>query len=78
MMLTNEELLVDWQIGAGEGDGVRSLLAFYPREASNSNVSIVITSLGADFSKLESFDKVDVFAENLFVDEEVEKYGANI
>lgn len=37
MMLTDEELLADWQIGAGEGDGVRSLLAFYPPEASNSN-----------------------------------------
>lgn len=55
----------DWQVGAGEGDGVRSLIAFYPREASNSNVSIVITSLGADFTKLESFGKVDAFAENL-------------
>ncbi|KAH0773754.1 hypothetical protein KY290_010891 [Solanum tuberosum] len=55
----------DWQIGTGEGDGVRSLLAFYPPEASNSNVSIVITSLGADFTKLESFGKVDAFAENL-------------
>ncbi|XP_059286275.1 psbP domain-containing protein 3, chloroplastic [Lycium ferocissimum] len=55
----------DWQVGAGEGDGVRSLIAFYPQEASNSNVSIVITSLGADFTKLESFGKVDEFAENL-------------
>lgn len=55
----------DWQIGAGEGDGVRSLIAFYPQEASNTNVSIVITSLGADFTKLESFGKVDAFAENL-------------
>ncbi|KAJ8561302.1 hypothetical protein K7X08_027492 [Anisodus acutangulus] len=55
----------DWQIGAGEGDGVRSLIAFYPQEASNSNVSIVITSLGADFTRLESFGKVDAFAENL-------------
>ncbi|KAH0709438.1 hypothetical protein KY284_010865 [Solanum tuberosum] len=55
----------DWQIGAGEGDGVRLLLAFYPPEASNSNVSIVITSLGANFTKLESFRKVDAFAENL-------------
>ncbi|MCD7447883.1 PsbP domain-containing protein 3, chloroplastic [Datura stramonium] len=55
----------DWQIGAGEGDGVRSLIAFYPQETSNSNVSIVITSLGADFTRLESFGKVDAFAENL-------------
>nr|GME07112.1 PsbP domain-containing protein 3, chloroplastic [Ipomoea batatas] len=55
----------DWEVGTGEGDGVRSLIAFYPQEASNSNVSIVITSLGADFTRLESFGKVDEFAENL-------------
>ncbi|KAG8369306.1 hypothetical protein BUALT_Bualt15G0137600 [Buddleja alternifolia] len=55
----------DWQVGNGEGDGVRSLIAFYPQEASTSNVSIVITGLGADFTRLESFGKVDAFAENL-------------
>ncbi|KAI3459923.1 hypothetical protein Pfo_016586 [Paulownia fortunei] len=55
----------DWQVGTGEGDGVRSLIAFYPPEASSSNVSIVITGLGADFTRLESFGKVDAFAENL-------------
>nr|GMD25970.1 psbP domain-containing protein 3, chloroplastic [Ipomoea batatas] len=55
----------DWEVGTGEGDGVRSLIAFYPQQASNSNVSIVITSLGADFTRLESFGKVDEFAENL-------------
>lgn len=36
MTVTNEELLADWQIGVGVGDGVRSLLAFYSLEASNS------------------------------------------
>ncbi|PIM97595.1 hypothetical protein CDL12_29934 [Handroanthus impetiginosus] len=55
----------DWQVGTGEGDGVSSLIAFYPPEASSSNVSIVITGLGADFTRLESFGKVDAFAENL-------------
>ncbi|KAK6116808.1 hypothetical protein DH2020_049438 [Rehmannia glutinosa] len=55
----------DWQVGTGEGDGVRSLTAFYPPEASSSNVSIAITGLGADFTRLESFGKVDAFAENL-------------
>ncbi|KAL2529812.1 PsbP domain-containing protein 3 [Forsythia ovata] len=55
----------DWQVGTGEGDGVRSLIAFYPQDTSNSNVSIAITSLGADFTRLESFGKVDAFAENL-------------
>ncbi|KAL8199856.1 hypothetical protein R6Q57_013424 [Mikania cordata] len=55
----------DWLIGGGEGNGFKSVTAFYPSEASNSNVSLVITGLGADFTKLESFGKVDAFAENL-------------
>ncbi|KAL2242332.1 UNVERIFIED_CONTAM: PsbP domain-containing protein 3, chloroplastic [Sesamum indicum] len=55
----------DWQVGTGEGDGVRALIAFYPPDASSSNVSIAITALGADFTRLESFGKVDAFAENL-------------
>ncbi|KAG9151283.1 hypothetical protein Leryth_002822 [Lithospermum erythrorhizon] len=55
----------DWEVGTGEGDGVRSLIAFYPRDAASSNVSLVISGLGADFTKLESFGKVDAFAENL-------------
>ncbi|CAH1440744.1 unnamed protein product [Lactuca virosa] len=55
----------DWQIGGGEGNDFKSVTAFYPSEASNSNVSVVITGLGADFTKLESFGKVDGFAENL-------------
>lgn len=28
---------VDWQVGSGEGDGIRSLTAFYPQDASASN-----------------------------------------
>ncbi|KAL1561482.1 psbP domain-containing protein 3, chloroplastic-like isoform X1 [Salvia divinorum] len=55
----------DWQVGTGEGDGVRALIAFYPQEASSSNVSIAITGLGADFTRLESFGKVGEFAETL-------------
>lgn len=86
--------LADWLIGGGDGNGFKSVTAFYPSEASNSNgiyncllphicnnyleiiqryirfqmylsVSVVITGLGADFTKLESFGKVDAFAENL-------------
>ncbi|CAH9086716.1 unnamed protein product [Cuscuta epithymum] len=56
----------DWEIGSGEGDGVRSLIAFYPQEpSSSSNVSIMITTLGADFTTLGSFGRVDAFADNL-------------
>lgn len=55
----------DWQVGNGEGDGVRALTAFYPQESSDSNVTVVITGLGADYTRLESFGKVDAFAETL-------------
>ncbi|CAH9093443.1 unnamed protein product [Cuscuta europaea] len=62
----------DWEIGSGEGDGVRSLIAFYPQEPSSSSndvllpsVSIMITTLGADFTTLGSFGRVDAFADNL-------------
>ncbi|XP_006383793.2 psbP domain-containing protein 3, chloroplastic isoform X2 [Populus trichocarpa] len=54
-----------WQVGAGEPSGYKSVTAFYPEEASNSSVSVVITGLGPDFTRLESFGKVDAFAETL-------------
>ncbi|XP_021746693.1 psbP domain-containing protein 3, chloroplastic-like [Chenopodium quinoa] len=55
----------EWQVGAGETDGIKSITAFYPEEASTSNVSVVITGIGPDFTKLESFGNVDAFAESL-------------
>lgn len=54
----------DWQVGAGETDGIKSITAFYP-EGATSNVSVLITGLGPDYTRLESFGKVDAFAENL-------------
>ncbi|KAK9270877.1 hypothetical protein L1049_026463 [Liquidambar formosana] len=55
----------DWQVGAGEGNGFKSVTAFYPEDASTSNVSVVITGLGPDFTRIESFGKVEAFAETL-------------
>lgn len=55
----------DWEVGSGENNGVNSLTGFYPTEPSGSNVTVVITGLGADYTRLESFGKVDEFAENL-------------
>ncbi|XVF74058.1 hypothetical protein PTKIN_Ptkin13bG0031100 [Pterospermum kingtungense] len=55
----------DWQVGAGEPNGFKSITAFYPEEAANSNVSIVITGLGPDFTRMESFGKVEAFADTL-------------
>ncbi|XP_058073389.1 psbP domain-containing protein 3, chloroplastic isoform X2 [Magnolia sinica] len=49
----------EWLVGAGEPNGYKSVTAFYPTEASNSN------GLGPDFTRLESFGKVDAFAESL-------------
>lgn len=37
-------MYVDWQVGTGEGDGVRALIAFYPTEAANSNGIMRTTS----------------------------------
>ncbi|XP_068648665.1 psbP domain-containing protein 3, chloroplastic [Aristolochia californica] len=55
----------EWQVGSGEPNGFKSVTAFYPEEASNSSVSVVITGLGPDFTRLESFGNVDAFAESL-------------
>nr|AFK45639.1 unknown [Medicago truncatula] len=55
----------EWQIGTGESAGFKSLTAFYPKEQSNSNVSVVITGVGPDFTKMESFGKVEEFADTL-------------
>ncbi|KAL5780920.1 hypothetical protein ACOSQ2_011657 [Xanthoceras sorbifolium] len=55
----------DWQVGVGEPNGFKSITAFYPAEKSNSNVSVVITGLGADYTRMESFGKVEAFADTL-------------
>ncbi|KAI4336677.1 hypothetical protein L6164_015173 [Bauhinia variegata] len=54
-----------WQVGTGEPNGFKSVTAFYPEEPSSSNVSVVITGLGPDFTRMESFGKVEAFAETL-------------
>ncbi|KAL6646154.1 hypothetical protein ACP70R_017762 [Stipagrostis hirtigluma subsp. patula] len=54
-----------WLIGAGEASGIKSVTAFYPEQAADSNVSVVITGIGPDFTSLKSFGDVDSFAENL-------------
>lgn len=54
-----------WSVGTGETTSIKSVTAFYPEEASNSNVSITIVGVGPDFTTLGSFGKVDAFAETL-------------
>nr|AKM76616.1 photosystem II reaction center PsbP family protein [Erodium texanum] len=56
---------VGWKIGEGQPNGFNTITAFYPDTASGSNVSILISGLGADFTKMESFGNVDAFAETL-------------
>ncbi|KAB2631987.1 psbP domain-containing protein 3 [Pyrus ussuriensis x Pyrus communis] len=53
--------------GAGEPTGFKSVTAFYPEQEGNSSISVVITGLGPDFTKMESFGKVEAFAETAFV-----------
>ncbi|CAO2173370.1 unnamed protein product [Urochloa humidicola] len=54
-----------WLIGAGESSGIKSVTAFYPEQAADSNVSVAITGIGPDFTSLKSFGDVDAFAEGL-------------
>ncbi|XP_024020130.1 psbP domain-containing protein 3, chloroplastic isoform X1 [Morus notabilis] len=57
-----------WRVGVGGGDpnGFKSVTAFYPDQNTSSNaVSVIITGIGPDFTKMESFGKVDEFAETL-------------
>ncbi|OMP00868.1 Photosystem II PsbP, oxygen evolving complex [Corchorus olitorius] len=56
----------DWQVGVGEPNGFKSVTAFFPEEAAaNSNVTVAITGLGPDFTRMESFGKVEAFADTL-------------
>ncbi|CAI8618062.1 unnamed protein product [Vicia faba] len=55
--VSNALALNEWQSGTGESAGFKSLTAFYPKEQSNSNVSVVITGVGPDFTKMESWKK---------------------
>ncbi|ESQ27479.1 hypothetical protein EUTSA_v10019042mg [Eutrema salsugineum] len=48
-----------------EPNGFKSITAFYPEETSSYNVSVAITGLGPDFTRMESFGKVEAFAETL-------------
>ncbi|XP_020268123.1 psbP domain-containing protein 3, chloroplastic [Asparagus officinalis] len=54
-----------WLVGAADTKSIYSVTAFFPEEASDSNVSIAITGLGPDFTSLKSFGSVDAFAESL-------------
>ncbi|XP_004146765.1 psbP domain-containing protein 3, chloroplastic isoform X1 [Cucumis sativus] len=55
----------DWQVGNGEPNGFKSVTAFFPQETSTSNVSVVISGLGPDYTRMESFGKVEEFADTL-------------
>ncbi|XP_031487184.1 psbP domain-containing protein 3, chloroplastic [Nymphaea colorata] len=55
----------DWLVGQGEADASRTIVAFFPKGNTSSSVSVLITGLSPDFTRLESFGNVDAFAENL-------------
>lgn len=54
----------DWEMGEGVL-GTRKLVAFHPPEDLQTNVSILITPLSADFTSLGSFGTADNFGETL-------------
>lgn len=65
----------DWSTGEGQAEGgrgytgatgARRAIAWYPEgEIQNTSVSVVITNVGADFTKLGSFGTASAFGENL-------------
>ncbi|XP_057862665.1 psbP domain-containing protein 3, chloroplastic isoform X2 [Cryptomeria japonica] len=63
----NFSLLVphDWVKGKGKADELRVVTAFFPKNDEVSNVNVVITGVGADYTRMESFGTVDAFAETL-------------
>ncbi|KAH9560989.1 hypothetical protein CY35_06G138400 [Sphagnum magellanicum] len=56
---------VEWSKGEGMASGQRKVTAFFPVDDSFTNVNVVITGLGADYTSLGSFGTADAFAENL-------------
>lgn len=54
----------DWEKGEGKA-GTRRVLAFYPPGISTTNVNVVVTILGGDFTGLGSFGTAYDFGENL-------------
>ncbi|CAK9854871.1 unnamed protein product [Sphagnum jensenii] len=55
----------EWSKGEGLASGQRKVTAFFPVDDSFTNVNVVITGLGADYTSLGSFGTADAFAENL-------------
>jgi len=55
----------DWNKGEGKASGQRKVTAFFPPTDNFTNVNVVITGLGADYTGLGSFGTADNFGENL-------------
>lgn len=55
----------DWVKGKGKADEQRMVTAFFPKNDEVSNVNVIITGAGADYTRMESFGTVDAFAETL-------------
>jgi len=56
----------DWEMATGaapaNSQSTRRVVAFYPAGSPEINVNVVVTSLGADFTKMGSFGSADEFA----------------
>eukprot|EP00252_Welwitschia_mirabilis_P000804 TRINITY_DN1077_c0_g1_i1.p1 TRINITY_DN1077_c0_g1~~TRINITY_DN1077_c0_g1_i1.p1 ORF type:complete len:258 (+),score=36.84 TRINITY_DN1077_c0_g1_i1:287-1060(+) len=55
----------NWVKGEGRADGERTVTAFCPENETMPNISVVVTGVGADYTRMESFGTVDAFAETL-------------
>ncbi|GBG65637.1 hypothetical protein CBR_g51937 [Chara braunii] len=54
-----------WTRGEGQATGQRRVIAFFPEGDTETNVNVVVTNVGADFTGLGSFGTAEMFGENL-------------
>lgn len=58
-----------WLSGSGQAPGssrsTRQALAWFPEGNADTNISVIVTNIGADFTSLGSFGDAQAFGENL-------------
>jgi len=59
------EIPAGWEQGQGPPTRTSKILAWHPAGDTSTNLSLVITMLGADYTKMGSFGTVEAFGENL-------------
>eukprot|EP00249_Psilotum_nudum_P001498 c13986_g1_i2 orf=486-1283(-) len=59
------QIPTNWVKAEGKASGQRKVTAFFSTDDTSTNVNVLITGLGADYTSLGSFGTADTFAENL-------------